>query len=72
MQLLWIANVDTDILYVGRYAAYYLTRNSLTYTAPVMVADAKLAMDITQVHFAFFGTCLAFLLYKLRPVGSIY
>ena len=34
---------------VRRYACYYLTRNSLTYTAPVMVADAALKMDITQV-----------------------
>lgn len=32
-----------------RYACYYLTRNSLTYTAPVMVADPKLGMDITQI-----------------------
>lgn len=31
------------------YACYYLTRNSLTYTAPVMVADAALKMDITQI-----------------------
>lgn len=31
------------------YSCYYLTRNSLTYTAPVMVADAALNMDITQV-----------------------
>lgn len=31
------------------YSCYYLTRNSLTYTAPVMVADPKLAMDITQI-----------------------
>ena len=31
------------------YACYYLTRNSLTYTAPVMVADASLGMDITRV-----------------------
>eukprot|EP00200_Dunaliella_tertiolecta_P006156 CAMPEP_0202343192 /NCGR_PEP_ID=MMETSP1126-20121109/3422_1 /ASSEMBLY_ACC=CAM_ASM_000457 /TAXON_ID=3047 /ORGANISM="Dunaliella tertiolecta, Strain CCMP1320" /LENGTH=519 /DNA_ID=CAMNT_0048934233 /DNA_START=351 /DNA_END=1911 /DNA_ORIENTATION=- len=31
------------------YSSYYLTRNSLTYTAPVMVADPKLGMDITQV-----------------------
>lgn len=31
------------------YSCYYLTRNSLTYTAPVMVADAALKMDITQV-----------------------
>ena len=31
------------------YACYYLTRNSLTYAAPVMVADAALGMDITQV-----------------------
>ena len=32
------------------YACYYLTRNSLTYAAPVMVADAALGMDITQVR----------------------
>lgn len=32
-----------------RYSCYYLTRNSLTYTAPVMVADPKLGMDITQI-----------------------
>jgi hypothetical protein len=31
------------------YSCYYLTRNSLTYTAPVMVADARLGMDITQI-----------------------
>lgn len=31
------------------YSSYYLTRNSLTYTAPVMVADASLGMDITQI-----------------------
>ncbi len=31
------------------YACYYLTRNSLTYTAPVMVADPTLGMDITQI-----------------------
>ncbi|KAL3139964.1 hypothetical protein ABBQ38_004251 [Trebouxia sp. C0009 RCD-2024] len=31
------------------YACYYLTRNSLTYTAPVMTADPALKMDITQV-----------------------
>eukprot|EP00884_Botryococcus_braunii_P006797 jgi/Botrbrau1/16118/Bobra.7_2s0080.2 len=40
------------VVFVGiviGYASYYLTRNSLTYTAPVMVADPKLAMDITQV-----------------------
>uniref|UniRef100_A0A7S0YG03 Major facilitator superfamily (MFS) profile domain-containing protein n=1 Tax=Polytomella parva TaxID=51329 RepID=A0A7S0YG03_9CHLO len=31
------------------YSSYYLTRNSLTYTAPVMVADTSLSMDITQI-----------------------
>ncbi|EFJ46805.1 hypothetical protein VOLCADRAFT_92625 [Volvox carteri f. nagariensis] len=31
------------------YSSYYLTRNSLTYTAPVMVADPTLHMDITQI-----------------------
>ena len=35
-----------------RYACYYLTRNSLTYTAPVMVSDPTLKMDITQVGLA--------------------
>ena len=34
-----------------RYACYYLTRNSLTYTAPVMVSDPSLKMDITQVQY---------------------
>ena len=32
-----------------RYSSYYLTRNSLTYTAPAMVADAALGMDITMI-----------------------
>ena len=31
------------------YAPYYLTRNSLTYTAPVMVATPALGMDVTQI-----------------------
>jgi len=31
------------------YSSYYLTRNSLTYTAPVMVADPTLGMDITMI-----------------------
>lgn len=31
------------------YSAYYLTRNSLTFTAPVMVADPSLNIDITSV-----------------------
>eukprot|EP01025_Chloroclados_australasicus_P053278 TRINITY_DN6259_c0_g1_i1.p1 TRINITY_DN6259_c0_g1~~TRINITY_DN6259_c0_g1_i1.p1 ORF type:complete len:583 (-),score=60.98 TRINITY_DN6259_c0_g1_i1:344-1972(-) len=35
-------------LWVG-YACYYLTRNSLSYVSPVMLADASLGMDITQV-----------------------
>jgi len=34
----------------GRYSCYYLTRNSLTYTAPVMVSDPALKMDITQAR----------------------
>eukprot|EP00891_Asterochloris_glomerata_P002463 jgi/Astpho2/2463/Aster-04188 len=41
------------VVFVGiviGYACYYLTRNSLTYTAPVMVADASLKMDITQTY----------------------
>ena len=35
---------------VCRYSCYYLTRNSLTYTAPVMVSDPALKMDITQAR----------------------
>ena len=37
-------------LRLRRYSCYYLTRNSLTYTAPVMVSDAALKMDITQAR----------------------
>ncbi len=40
------------VVFVGiviGYSCYYLTRNSLTYTAPVMVADAALGLDITAV-----------------------
>lgn len=31
------------------YSAYYLTRNSLTYTAPVMVADPALGFSLSQI-----------------------
>ena len=31
------------------YAAYYLTRNSLTYTAPVMVATPGLDLDVRSI-----------------------
>ena len=41
--------VELTCCYFCRYACYYLTRNSLTYTAPVMTADPALKMDITQV-----------------------
>lgn len=41
--------VLSGMLGLCRYACYYLTRNSLTYTAPVMVSDPSLGMDITQV-----------------------
>lgn len=44
-----VKRLITFIGIVIGYACYYLTRNSLTYTAPVMVADAMLKMDITQV-----------------------
>eukprot|EP00191_Tetraselmis_sp_GSL018_P003122 CAMPEP_0177601082 /NCGR_PEP_ID=MMETSP0419_2-20121207/14035_1 /TAXON_ID=582737 /ORGANISM="Tetraselmis sp., Strain GSL018" /LENGTH=525 /DNA_ID=CAMNT_0019094255 /DNA_START=772 /DNA_END=2349 /DNA_ORIENTATION=+ len=40
------------IVFIGivvGYACFYLTRNSLTYTAPVMVADPTLNIDITMV-----------------------
>lgn len=46
MALLTLAHI---ICKFCRYACFYLTRNSLTYTAPVMVADPALKMDITQV-----------------------
>lgn len=32
------------------YASFYLTRNSLTYTAPAMVADASLGVSMTDVR----------------------
>jgi sugar phosphate permease len=32
------------------YACFYLTRNSLTYTAPVMVADEALGISLTDVR----------------------
>jgi len=31
------------------YSCFYLTRNSLTYTAPVMVADKALGISMTDV-----------------------
>ena len=31
------------------YACYYLTRNSLTFTAPAMVATPALGLDITSI-----------------------
>ena len=31
------------------YSCYYLTRNSLTFTAPAMVATARLGLDITSI-----------------------
>jgi len=31
------------------YSCYYLTRNSLTFTAPVLVADHSLGLDITSI-----------------------
>jgi len=31
------------------YACYYLTRNSLTYTAPVMVASKDLGLDVSSI-----------------------
>eukprot|EP01026_Neomeris_dumetosa_P058917 TRINITY_DN5499_c0_g1_i5.p1 TRINITY_DN5499_c0_g1~~TRINITY_DN5499_c0_g1_i5.p1 ORF type:complete len:538 (+),score=63.90 TRINITY_DN5499_c0_g1_i5:62-1675(+) len=41
----WITFIS---LWCG-YACYYLTRNSLSYVSPVMLADPALGMDITQV-----------------------
>jgi len=34
------------------YACFYLTRNSLTYTAPAMVADKVLGLSMTDVSFS--------------------
>lgn len=39
------------------YASFYLTRNSLTYTAPAMVADASLGVSMTDVR-VWFGLAL--------------
>lgn len=36
-------------LRLRRYSCYYLTRNSLTFTAPVLVADHSLGLDITSI-----------------------
>lgn len=33
------------------YSCFYLTRNSLTYTAPAMVADKMLGLSMTDVSF---------------------
>jgi hypothetical protein len=35
------------------YSCFYLTRNSLTYTAPAMVADKVLGLSMTDVSFFF-------------------
>jgi OPA family sugar phosphate sensor protein UhpC-like MFS transporter len=35
------------------YSCFYLTRNSLTYTAPAMVADATLGITMTDVRVLF-------------------
>ena len=32
------------------YSCFYLTRNSLTYTAPAMVADTALGLSMTDVR----------------------
>lgn len=32
-----------------RYASFYLTRNSLAFTAPTMIEDASLGLDMTSV-----------------------
>ena len=56
MELLWgvqphrTSQILTLARMAGRYSCYYLTRNSLTYTAPVMVSDPALKMDITQAR----------------------
>lgn len=47
----------TFISIVLGYSCFYLTRNSLTYTAPVMVADKTLGFTITDVSFALYLLC---------------
>lgn len=49
MQLLTGLPARRTLCLACRYSSYYLTRNSLTYTAPVMVADPTLGMDITMI-----------------------
>ena len=62
VHLLWDAQLHhpceliKQALTVCRYSCYYLTRNSLTYTAPVMVSDPALKMDITQARIPLTGT----------------
>ena len=42
------------------YACFYLTRNSLTYTAPVMVADKALGISLTDVRCMIHGILVGY------------
>ena len=43
------ARLVTFIGIVFGYSCFYLTRNSLTYTAPALVADASLGIGMTEI-----------------------
>lgn len=43
-----VSNMVSCSILVG-YSCYYLTRNSLTFTAPAMVASPSLGLDITSI-----------------------
>lgn len=53
------------------YSCFYLTRNSLTYTAPAMVADASTGIGITEVGGWLSGAGLGGCFVKGRVEGHI-
>ena len=48
-QALQDPSADTEMPLCRRYGAFYLTRNSLTYVAPVMLNDPALGLNLSQV-----------------------
>ncbi len=71
MHKLVCCTVLSGMLGLCRYACYYLTRNSLTYTAPVMVSDPSLGMDITQVLTSLSGVHAVAYCCMLFPVAVV-
>ena len=57
-----VARLITFAGIVLGYACFYLTRNSLTYTAPAMVADASLGVSMTDVRWGCMKSILLLLL----------